>query len=293
MYSKFRRTQWCEAAELKDKARLDSVSGKEAAAWVTALPKHYSSKVEPRTFRTMVSYRLRLPLPGITHAQCTCRSNGKNHGHIDPEGYHLTAGCKLGGHQIATHDFIVLTYAQMLRQAGFMTQREVRYSFHDDTNKRPDLIVENYITGRTCFDVSVIHPHSILRGRANLKPGDAARTRGQAKIDKYRALAADAGMQFFPVVHESYGRLGAAAEKLLRICADRIAASKRIPKASVLFYWRSRLSILLQKMLARASQERLLNLNNPSLRGGEDECFQVELREINRVDDSPKPQIVE
>src|SRR3546814_175190 len=30
----------------------------------------------------------------------------------------------------------------MLRQAGFMTQREVRYSFHDDTNKRPDLIVE-------------------------------------------------------------------------------------------------------------------------------------------------------
>src|SRR3546814_16984284 len=45
MYSKFRRTQWCEAAELKDKARLDSASGKEAAAWVTALPKHYSSKV--------------------------------------------------------------------------------------------------------------------------------------------------------------------------------------------------------------------------------------------------------
>src|SRR3546814_3548523 len=86
--------------------------------------------------------------------------------------------------QIATHDFIVLTYAQMLRQAGFMTQREVRYSFHDDTNKRPDLIVENYITGRTCFDVSVIHPHSILRGRANLKPGDAARTRGPAKDRK-------------------------------------------------------------------------------------------------------------
>src|SRR3546814_9221345 len=141
----------------------------------------------------------------------------------------------------------------MLRQAGFMTQREVRYSFHDDTNKRPDLIVENYITGRTCFDVSVIHPNIILRGRANLKPGDASRTRGQANIDKYKALAADAGMQFFPVVDESYGRLGAAAEKLLRICADRIAASKRIPKAAVLFYWRSRLSILLQKKNGRAS----------------------------------------
>src|SRR3546814_5361873 len=111
------------------------------SAWVTALPKHYSSKVEPRTFRTMVSYRLGLPLPGITHAQCTCRPNGKKHGHIDPEGYHLTAGCKLGGYQIATHDFIVLTYAQMLRQAGFMTQREVRSSLHNDPHKLHDLHV--------------------------------------------------------------------------------------------------------------------------------------------------------
>src|SRR3546814_16475535 len=89
-------------------------------------------------------------------------------------------------------------------------------------------------------------------------------------------------MQFFPVVHESYGCLGTAAEKLLRICADRIAASKRIAKASVLFYWRSRLSILLQKMLARASQERFLNIN---LRGGDDECFQVDFREITRSEE--------
>src|SRR3546814_7246031 len=88
-------------------------------------------------------------------------------------------------------------------------------------------------------------------------------------------------MQFFPVVHESYGRLGAAAEKLLRICADRIAASKRIPKASVLFYWRSRLSILLQKMLARASQERFLNINNPNLRRSEEHTS--ELQSLMRI----------
>src|SRR3546814_18519782 len=101
----------------------------------------------------MVSYRLGLPLPGITHAQCTCRPNGKNHGHIDPEGYHLTAGCKLGGHQIATHDFIVLTYAKLLRQEGLMTQREVRYSFHNDTNNSPHLIVKNSTNNTPSFYV--------------------------------------------------------------------------------------------------------------------------------------------
>src|SRR3546814_19428298 len=121
----------------------------------------------------------------------------------------------------------------MLRQAVFMTQREVRYSLHDDTNKRPDLIVENYITGCTCFDVSVIHPHSILRGRANLKPDAAARHRGQEQIDKYKDLAVDVGMLFFTVLHESYGRLGAAYENFLRFCTDRVSASNGNVKRKV------------------------------------------------------------
>src|SRR3546814_12717976 len=79
-YNKFRRTQWCEAAELKDKARLDSASGKEAAAWVPALPQHFSSNVEPSTFRTTVSYPLGLPLPSTPHAPSPpsqTRSEGK------------------------------------------------------------------------------------------------------------------------------------------------------------------------------------------------------------------------
>src|SRR5690606_33999403 len=140
---------------------------------------------------------------------------------------------------------------------------------------------DNYITGRTCFDISILHPHSILRGRANLDPAEAARIRGQAKIDKYKTLAANAGMEFFAIVQESYGRLGVAAEELLRTCADKIALTKRIPKASVLFYWRSRLSMLLQQMLARACQERFLNIQNPSLRAGDDE---VDFQEVTRVD---------
>jgi len=216
--------------------------------------------------------------------QCNCKPNGKSHGHIDPEGYHLTAGCKLGSHQIATHDYIALTYVQMFRKAGFIARREVRDALFDGTKKRLDLIVENYITGRTSFDVSVIHPHSLLGGRANFKPGDAAKTRGQQKIDKYKSLATEAGMAFFPLVHESFGRLGVPAEQVLRICCERISVSKRAPKASILFYWRSRFSILLQKMLARACQERLLNTQSPNSRGEDDECDEVDYHDIARAD---------
>ena len=42
----------------------NSTSGKEAAAWATALLTHHSMLVEPKTVRAIVCYRLGLPLPG-------------------------------------------------------------------------------------------------------------------------------------------------------------------------------------------------------------------------------------
>jgi len=42
--------------------------------------------------------------------------------------------------------------------------------------------------------------------------------------------------------------------------------------------------MLLQQMLARACQERYMNIQNPSLRAGDDECFQVDFQEVTRVD---------
>src|SRR5690606_8306346 len=90
-------------------------------------------------------------------------------------------------------------------------------------------------------------PHSVISGRANLDPGEAARIRGRAKIDKYRELASQVGMKFFPIVLETFGRLGESAQRIVKICAERIAARIHAPKASVLFYWRSRISFTLQQ----------------------------------------------
>jgi hypothetical protein len=56
-----------------------------------------------------------------------------------------------------------------------------------------DLIIENDVKGRTCFDLSVIHCHIILGKRTTVHPGEAARIRGKAKIDKYGDLATKLG----------------------------------------------------------------------------------------------------
>ena len=124
----------------------------------------------------------------------------------------------------------------------------------------------------------------ILQNRRTLRPGEAADRRGQEKIAKYRNLAAGVNMRFFPLIHESYGRLGVPAEKVIDTCAGKIATNKRVKKALILFYWRSRFSMLLQQMLARACQERSLKLLNPGVRRRDDECYEVDFRDIARAD---------
>jgi hypothetical protein len=60
----------------------------------------------------------------------------------------------------------------------------------------------------------------------------------------------------YPLVHEAHGRVGKAAQEILQICVQKIAAVRRQPAASVVFYWRSRLSLALQVSQARAVHER-------------------------------------
>lgn len=95
----------------------------------------------------------------------------------------------------------------------------------------------------------------------------------KAKIDKYGDLATKVGMAFCPIVHESFRKAGEPARKTLKICAERIAANaSHRPTFNVLFYGRPKTSFALQPLLARARQERHLNIQTPNSRCWEDEC---------------------
>src|SRR3546814_198091 len=119
------------------------------------------------------------------------------------------AQCPRGNQRFNTHDALVLNYAQMLREAGFLTRTEPRNEFiHiDGTAKRPDLQVYNFKGGRACFDVSVTHPALLRHGHSTVpEAGKAAGKREQEKFSKYKEIAKAAGMTFHPLVHEAHAR---------------------------------------------------------------------------------------
>src|SRR3546814_19212463 len=63
-------------------------------------------------------------------------------------------------------------------------------------------------------------------------------------------------MSFHPLVHKAHGRVGISAHRVLKMCVEKIALLRRQPVASVIHYWRSRLSLALQISQARAVHER-------------------------------------
>ena len=60
------------------------------------------------------------------------------------------------------------------------------------------------------------------------------------KYDKYKEIAKAVGMSFYLLVHEAYGRVGIQPHNLLKAVA------------SVIYYWRARVSISLQISQKRA-----------------------------------------
>jgi hypothetical protein len=197
--------------------------------------------------------------------------------------------CCKGNQRFTTHSGVAQTYAQMLRQAGFITRLEVPHTYNlvDNSEKRADLIVENYIHGRACFDVSIAHPWATTSLNAvgdNPTAGKAASLRESQKRDMYGDISAAAGMSFFPLVHEAYGRVGNAARNLIHVCAERIAANSHAPKAGILHYWRSRLSLCLQILLAQAIRERFALVLQPGCSGGLDESRRVDFFAISRAE---------
>jgi hypothetical protein len=73
-------------------------------------------------------------------------------------------GCHRREERRNVNHLVVYANLEMPQQAGFVTRREA-HVFHNDSNMRADLDVENYVTGRACFDVTIVHVHSVLHNR--------------------------------------------------------------------------------------------------------------------------------
>lgn len=156
----------------------------------------------------------------------------------------------------------------------------------DGSGKRPDLLIHNYKNGRAYFDVAVVHPGclSVTKQPNVPKPGSAAQKRENDKYGKYKALAEQAGGSFFPLVHEAYGRVGEAAQRILKLCAKKIAFLTRSPMGGILYYWRSRLALTLQDYQIRGVYERYTDACPPIRIGEGDECNRVDFYALTRIE---------
>ena len=124
------------------------------------------------------------------------------------------------------------------------------------------------------------HP-ALLRYAPGTVPeaGKAASKREQEKYSKYKELARAAGMTFYPLVHEAHGRVGLSAQRVFKTCVERIAQLRRQPEASVVYYWRSRISLSLQISQARAVHERFRD-SQLAHNAGSDESSRLNYRGI-------------
>ena len=170
--------------------------------------------------------------------------------------------CKYGGFKTARHSLLVQQLRQILRESGaIVAPREVEvpaWRRTDGSTARMD--VAFLVDGaRTHVDVTIRHPGvAKYRRHAATTDGHAAAVAEAAKRVRYPALAQAGLLEVTPFAIETYGRLGPAAQLLLKQARRRIAAADDRFRgwAGVASYqrWLAMLSCALQRSLFEAAQ---------------------------------------
>ena len=206
------------ASCMRDEARLRSIQGKGAGAWLNAIPS--SNKLAPvsRDFRLAAYLRLDLAMPfNGCNPQCDCGS------YLDGSGYHLMS-CKWGGGPVWTHDCISNVWSDCLRSLQMHHRREPRHRYIASDNC-PDITVSDFGSGsNTDLDVSFAHPLSsdVIFSSASTE-GAAALRREQTKAEKYsiERLPGEEAVRLVPLVLEHW-TLGTTGRKILASAVSQV-----------------------------------------------------------------------
>ena len=260
-----------------DKARMRSVGGKHAGAFLRALSKGVN-EVSCNNFSVLCLFRLGMKLPFIPETLCCdCKSKTL----IGERGEHLHC-CTKDGHINHKHNSLVVILEKLCCSAGIKTRREPPHCFiNSDSDKRPDirLVKPNLngtITRDILLDVSVTFPATasiITKEKTATKTGAAALAREKHKRYVYNEKAEENNFEFAPVVLETYGRWGKEFsdlfDQLVKHAWER--SGKSIPHAVLKDYWKKRISMDLQINNAKVFLERTTTLmtGNAVLRGDE------------------------
>ena len=250
----------------RDAARLLSLQGTGAGAWIEAVPTSSKFAMNPTEFRLAAFLRLGIPMPfSSCLVKCDCNAT------LDNEGYHLMT-CKLGGGPVFTHERLKSEWSECLRELQLHHKKEPQHQYCDN-EKRPDIVVFDSNSGCNIeLDVSLVHPWrcDYLKKTAS-DPGYAAKKREEQKDEKYQheLHLTTSTSSFVPLVMEHFGRWGVKAEAYLKELSKRSRNEEGLPNpAEFKAVWRKRLSLQLQRCNANVIMKKIKRI---SWEGDEDE----------------------
>ena len=236
------------SAPTLDKARLLSVSGRGAGAWLGVIPSESLGYVlTPAEFTVLIKWWCGMDVFGTGIACPGCGAA------MDKVGYHALTCRHMGGFGVR-HNALREIFLHFLTQADIPAEREAP-SLLPGTAARPaDIFVPNFAGDKpACLDFAVTHTlqPNILQ-RASVCGGEAAaQYEVNVKEAKFGAQCEAAGLVLVPMVVEVFGRWGERAQEgfalVAKACASR--ASEKVAAAGA--HIRRSLSLGLQRLNAR------------------------------------------
>jgi len=236
------------AAPLRDKARLLSVSGRGAGAWLGAIPSEALGYVlTPAEFTVLIKWWCGMDVFGSVFACPGCGAA------MDKAGYHALTCRRMGGFGVR-HNALRELFLHFLSQADIPAEREAP-SLLPGTAARPaDIFVPNFAGNKpACLDFAVTHTlqPNILQCASVCGGAAAAQYEVAVKENKFGAQCEAAGLILVPMVVEVFGRWGERAQEgfalVAKACASRASEKVRAAGGHI----RRSLSVGLQRLNAR------------------------------------------
>jgi hypothetical protein len=214
-----RAQQFARTLTPEDFSRLRSCGSKEACVHFQ-LADRAEYRLDAMTWVSFIHHRLDLDQCAWLPANCSC-GRPRNPHHFDECKWH-THGTITDRHDGILHQSNTLfsqVFCKVKQQPRILLDGGRRDIAAEKQHVRPDAL---YITtsGSWYVDVSVVDPASSSYSAAGARDRAAAATQREvAKIAHYKDLCDREGAHFSPIVLESYGTMGPATLKFIRLYA--------------------------------------------------------------------------
>ena len=265
------------SAPLLDKARLLSISGQGAGAWLGVIPSEALGYVlVPCEFSVLLKWWCGL---AVYDSVCACPGCGAA---MDLRGYHALTCTHMGSFGVR-HNALREIFLTFLHRAGITSAVREAPSLLPGSAARPaDIFIPDFEPPKAaCLDFAVTHPQqtNIIKCASVCAGAAAAQYEEAVKEMKFGADCKAAGLILVPMVVETYGRWGDRSAEAFRLVSKACAnqASEKVAAAGA--HIRRSLSVGLQRLNARI----LLARANPLV---EILMEPVDLDEGSREDDA-------